>query len=187
MVAIAGLVAFYSEKGDVVSMVRRSPASAVLPLNSARIDPSRSNMSADEHSGEDFGPALLSPEESLDDDELGDIDAGYSPPDRPLGSTAWGITERELSTREDLTHRLAREEPEPTDVEIDGLGDTSDTDGELIDDQVGAIRAGRLVAQDAELDSRSDFWAHDVGVDNAAASAEEAAVHVVPDTDEEDG
>jgi hypothetical protein len=132
-------------------------------------------------------PALLSPEESLDDDELGDIDAGYAPPDRPLGSTAWGITERELGSHEDLAHRLAREEPEPADMDTDGLGDTTDTDGELIDDQVGDRRAGRLTAWEAELDSRSDFWAHDVGIDNGAASAEEAAVHVVPDTDERDG
>ncbi|MFB9834950.1 DUF5709 domain-containing protein [Actinoallomurus acaciae] len=134
-------------------------------------------MSADEN----VDPALLSPEESLDDDELGDIEAGYTPYDRPLGLTAWGITERELGTREDLDHRLAREEPEPADPETDGLGDTSGSDGELIDDQAGAARAGRLVARDAEPDPRSDFWAEDVGVDSGAASAEEAAVHVVPD------
>lgn len=131
-------------------------------------------------------PALLPPEESLDDDELGDIDAGYSPPDRPLGITAWGITERELGTHEDLNHRLAREEPEPVDVDTDGLGDTTDTDGELIDDQVGGRRAGRLTAWPVELDSRSDFWADDVGIDDGAASTEEAAVHVIPDTDNGD-
>ena len=132
-------------------------------------------------------PALLSPEESLDDDELGDIEAGYSPVERPLGSTAWGTTERELGTREDLTHRLAREESDQTiDDDTDGLGDSSDTDGELIDDEVGDARAGRLVASELEdLDSRSDLWAEDIGVDEGAASAEEAAVHVVPE-DEED-
>lgn len=129
-------------------------------------------------------PALLSPEESLDEDELSDIEAGYIAYDRPLGLNAWGTTERELGTREDLDHRLAREEPEQADPETDGLGDTSDTDGELIDDQVGAGRAGRLVAWDAEADPRSDFWAQDVGVDSGAASAEEAAVHVVPDDDD---
>lgn len=129
-------------------------------------------------------PALLLPEESLDDDELGDIEAGYIANDRPLGLNAWGTTEREQSTREDLDHRLAREEPEQSDPETDGLGDTSDTDGELIDDQVGAARAGRLVAWDAEPDPRSDFWAEDAGVDSGAASAEEAAVHVVPDEDD---
>jgi hypothetical protein len=135
----------------------------------------------------DVDPALLSPEESLDDDELGDIEAGYSPAERPLGSTAWGTTEREQSTREDLTHRLAREESDQTaDDDTDGLGDSSDTDGELIDDEVGDARSGRLVASDLDdFDSQSDLWAEDVGVDGAAASAEEAAVHIVPE-DEED-
>jgi hypothetical protein len=135
----------------------------------------------------DVDPALLSPEESLDDDELGDIEAGYSPAERPLGSTAWGTTEREQSTREDLTHRLAREESDQTaDDDTDGLGDSSDTDGELVDDEVGDARSGRLVASDIDdFDSQSDLWAEDVGIDGGAASAEEAAVHVVPE-DEED-
>jgi hypothetical protein len=133
-------------------------------------------------------PDLLSPEESLDDEELGDIEAGYSPAERPLGSTAWGTTEREQGTREDLTHRLAREERDQTaDDDADGLGDSSDTDGELIDDEVGDARAGRLVASDLDdLDSQSDLWAEDIGIDEGAASAEEAAVHVVPEDDEDE-
>jgi hypothetical protein len=135
----------------------------------------------------DIDPALLSPEESLDEDELGDIAAaGYSPAGRPLGSTAWGITERELGSREDLSHRLAREEADLVEPETDGLGDTSDTDGELIDDEVGDVRAGRLVASDDADDDPLDLWASDVGIDNGAASAEEAAVHIVPDADDEE-
>jgi hypothetical protein len=128
---------------------------------------------------------LLSPEESLDEDELGDdLGASYSPAERPLGSTAWGITEREMATREDLTHRLAREESDQTyPVDDDGLGDSSDTDGELIDDEVGDARAGRLVAWD-EDDSEPGYVARDVGIDEGAASGEEAAVHLVPDEDE---
>jgi Family of unknown function (DUF5709) len=53
----------------------------------------------------------------------------------------------------------------------------------LIDDQVGDRRAGRLVlgAID-ELDPRPDYWATDAGIDGAGASAEEAAIHVVPDS-----
>ena len=35
-----------------------------------------------------------------------------------------------------------------------------------------------------ELDARSDYWASDVGVDGGAASAEEAAVHIIPDDQE---
>ncbi|HVV19682.1 MAG TPA: DUF5709 domain-containing protein, partial [Pseudonocardiaceae bacterium] len=57
-------------------------------------------------------------------------------------------------------------------------GDTSDTDGELYDDEVGTDRSGRLVEDE---DARDDYFATDVGIDGAGASAEEAAVHVVPD------
>jgi hypothetical protein len=32
-----------------------------------------------------------------------------------------------------------------------------------------------------ELDPSSDYWATDAGIDGAGASAEEAAIHVVPD------
>src|SRR4051812_43698820 len=84
---------------------------------------------------------------------------------------------------ESLGRRLAREERERTDgPEGDGIGDSIGTDGELIDDQVGDRRAGRLVlgAID-ELDPRSDYRATDAGIDGAGASAEEAAIHVVPD------
>ena len=129
---------------------------------------------------------LLSPEESLDDDELGiDPDEGYSPAERPWGLSAWGTTAREAASHEDLGHRLAREDAERSDpIDGDGIGDTSDTDGELIDDQVGDVRAGRLVIGDIDAsDPRSDYWAHDVGIDGAGASAEEAAMHIVPDDD----
>jgi hypothetical protein len=46
-------------------------------------------------------------------------------------------------------------------------------------------RAGRLVAEDegAHPDNESDLVARDIGIDGGAASAEEAAVHVVEDDD----
>jgi hypothetical protein len=131
----------------------------------------------------------LLPEESLDDDELGtDPDEGYSPVERPRGVSAWGTTAREAASSEDLASRLAREEPDAGDrVDGDGIGDTSDTDGEPIDDEVGDVRAGRLVAEDTDpADASSDYAASDVGIDGAGASAEEAAVHVVrDDTDDQ--
>lgn len=128
---------------------------------------------------------LLPPEEGLDDQEVGEgLDEGYSPAERPLGLSAWGTTAAEESTQESLDRLLAREEPELADAigDGDGLGDTTDTDGELIDDQVGDRRAGRLVVADGDAaDPSSDYWATDVGIDGAGASAEEAAVHIVPD------
>ncbi|MEV5493811.1 DUF5709 domain-containing protein [Nonomuraea fuscirosea] len=134
---------------------------------------------------DDYVPGLLPPEESLDDEELGeDGDGpGYLPADRPIGSLAWGLTADEARTHEPFSQRLAHEVPDfATEESGDGIGDASDTDGELIDDQVGYLRAGRLVSatQDAG-DPSSDLWAEDIGIDRAGASAEEAAIHIVSD------
>lgn len=142
----------------------------------------------DDDSAGFYEPELLPPDESLDDDELGtDEDEGYSPVERPRGVGAWGITAREQAGHEDLEHRLAREEPDLSDADDgDGIGDTTDTDGEPIDDQVGDVRSGRLVLADIDVfDSSSDYRARDVGIDGAGASAEEAAMHIV--SDEYDG
>lgn len=125
---------------------------------------------------------LLEPEDSLDDRGVRDVlDEGYSPPERPLAVNDWGTTAGEAADDEAIEARLARELPDRSPEEGDGLGDASDTDGELLDDQVGDVRAGRLVASDegGTFDTDDELWASDVGIDGAAASAEEAAVHVV--------
>ncbi|MEV6297040.1 DUF5709 domain-containing protein [Streptomyces sp. NPDC051896] len=118
------------------------------------------------------------------------LDRGYSPANTPLAVNDWGVTAWEGASHEDLAHRLRREVPEVSaSDEGDGLGDTLGTDGELIDDQVGDERAGRLLGWDTDVLAAGydgdDYWARDVGIDNGAASAEEAAVHVVRDTQED--
>lgn len=143
---------------------------------------------ADQSGSEDS--ALLPQEEALDDGEIGDfLDEGYSPGERPLGIDEWGTTAREAGSHEDLGHRLAREVRERTgaDDEDDGIGDASDTDGELLDDEVGGARAGRLVGPGSESEGYVgvEYWARDVGIDGGAASAEEAAVHVVQEEDDD--
>ncbi|WP_082983052.1 DUF5709 domain-containing protein [Mycobacterium sp. 1423905.2] len=135
---------------------------------------------------DDVGAHLLEPEESLDSEQTGiELDEGYSPPERPWELRAWGLTAREARTHESLARRLARELPEVTDQwDGDGIGDTSDSDGEPIDDQVGDIRAGRLVAFDVDVtDPSTEYRAYDVGLDGGAASAEEAAIHIVVEED----
>ncbi|WP_461022948.1 DUF5709 domain-containing protein [Thalassiella azotivora] len=133
-------------------------------------------------SGElDMDDALGEP----DTDEM--LDMGYSPPERARGMDRWGTTGSEERQGENL--ELRERQLEPDDWERpdgrDGLGDSEDTDGELIDDQVGHHRAGRLVAPDegAHADTEKDVVARDVGIDGGAASAEEAAMHVVEDED----
>ena len=120
--------------------------------------------------------------DTLDDRGPADwLDEGYSPPDRSWVVDGWGVTAREEAQGESLDGRLARELPDVRPDEGDGLGDTSDTDGELWDDEVGGCRSGRLVADDTGgvVDGDAELFASDVGVDGAGASAEEAAVHEV--------
>jgi hypothetical protein len=123
---------------------------------------------------------VLDPEDTLDDrDELAE---GYSPPERTRATEDWGTTARETAEGESWEGRLAREVPDQADdADDDGLGDSEDSDGELIDDEVGDVRAGRLVATDEGFgeDADEELYAADAGIDGGAASAEEAAVHVI--------
>lgn len=132
--------------------------------------------------GVDIDSGLLEPDESLDDAGIEDVlDEGYSPPDRPWSLGKWGFTAREAAGHEALSARIARELPDVQPLSGDGLGDAEDTDGELYDMEVGTERAGRLVEYDGDIDDFPYLYGFDVGIDGGAASAEEAAVHIVPD------
>ncbi|MGP4020555.1 DUF5709 domain-containing protein [Saccharopolyspora sp. 5N708] len=134
--------------------------------------------------GVDTDSGLLEPEESLDDRGVDDVlDEGYSPPERPWAVSDWGLTAREAAGHESLDGRLARELPDAGYLdEGDDIGDTSDTDGEPYDEEVGIARAGRL-ASDPDTDEEYPYlYASDVGIDGSAATAEEAAVHLIPET-----
>lgn len=131
--------------------------------------------------GFDIDDGLLEPEDTLVDGVDDVLDEGYSPAERPWAVGDWGLTAREAAGHESLDGRLARELPEVMAPDGDGLGDATDTDGELYDDEVGEARSGRLV-EDPEADPAAPYlYATDAGVDGAAASAEEAAVHIVGD------
>jgi hypothetical protein len=105
------------------------------------------------------------------------LDEGYSPPEKWSVAEGYGNTPLEEELGESLDMRLAQEEPEPDPYEQAAL-DTEDVGGE-----VGDRRAGRLVDENAGIgpDVDSDLIGEDVGIDGGAASAEEAAVHVVDD------
>ena len=98
------------------------------------------------------------------------LDAGYVPPDRPYVLDDDAVTAEGQLEGESLDERLAREEPEDVPVDIDRAGRLADPE------QLGAMERTDV------LDGQ------DVGIDGGAASAEEAAVHVVdldadPDAD----
>ncbi|MEV6651820.1 DUF5709 domain-containing protein [Streptomyces sp. NPDC051219] len=128
---------------------------------------------------------LLDAEDTLEDPAKQILAEGYSPPERPWAVEKVGTTASEQHRGETLDERLAQEAQDVSAPEGDGLGDTWDTDGELIDDEVGETRAGRLVAPDEGAHSilEKSLIAHDVGIDGAA-SAEEAAVHLIPESEE---
>jgi hypothetical protein len=130
---------------------------------------------------------LLDAEDTLENDGVGDpLDRGWSPPERPWAVEHTGVTAAERHMGETLDQRLAEERPDLLEPDGDGIGDCDGTDGELLDEEVGTARSGRLVAPDegAHEDEESALVATDVGIDGAAASAEEAAIHIV---DEETG
>ncbi|MDF3299394.1 DUF5709 domain-containing protein [Streptomyces tropicalis] len=125
---------------------------------------------------------LLDVEDTLENDGVDDpLDRGWSPPERPWAVEHTGVTAAEGRRGETLDQRLAEELPDVLPADGDDLGDCQGTDGELLDNEVGAARSGRLVAPDegAHEDEESALVATDVGIDGAAASAEEAAMHVV--------
>jgi hypothetical protein len=130
----------------------------------------------------------LDMEDAVGEDDYDTIlDRGYSPPERPYAVDRTGTTDAEQHEGESLDERLSEEVPDvgerARDQVGDPLGDTTGTDGELVDPEAGDERSGRLVApnQGLERPVHDGVAATDVGVDDASAPAEEAAVHEVDD------
>jgi Family of unknown function (DUF5709) len=89
------------------------------------------------------------------------VDAGYSPPDRPYALDDDELTVAGQAAGETLDERLAREVPEEVPVDVDRAGRLADPE------QLGV------------MERTDSMEGQDVGIDGGAASAEEAAVHVV--------
>jgi hypothetical protein len=136
---------------------------------------------AGEYSAEDDNQ--LQPEDTLIDRGIDDIlDEGYSPPERPFGRGAFGPSES-------IEQQLAEEEQDP----LSRIGNPLDKDEQQRSDEaerefefpqrreVGRARAGRLVAPDRGFgeDIEAELVAEDVGISGGAASAEEAAIHII--------
>jgi hypothetical protein len=121
------------------------------------------------------------------------LDRGVAPPERWSAAMRYGSTASEQEEGESLDQLLSEEEPDitaelddedPGDIDGDDEAGDEDVDGLLLDDGP-APRAGRLVADNEGIgpDLQSDLIGHDAGIDGGAASAEEAAEHVVEDDD----
>jgi hypothetical protein len=128
-----------------------------------------------------YDPSGLDASDTLDGNPGDDpLDTGVSPPDRWSAGAEFGTTDAEEEAGESLDQQLAEEEPD-----LDPYAEDEDEE-DLTGDEADP-RSGRLVAEDegAHPDEEPDLLAHDVGIDGGAASAEEAAVHVL--ADDEDG
>lgn len=121
----------------------------------------------------------IQPEDSLEDRGVEDVlDEGLTTPEN------WSVLERR-GDRETIDERLSEEEPDIGAQEP--AEETEDEFDDFIDDgEVGRERSGRLVDPNEGIgeDDESELVGDDVGIDAAAASAEEAAVHVVDSPDE---
>ncbi len=131
----------------------------------------------------------LQPEDTLLDRGIEDtLDEGYSPPEQPYGPGAYGPSES-------LEQHLAEEECDPAsliytgDADEQRTADDAERESEFPEHrEVGRMRAGRLIAPDMGFgeDTEDELVAEDVGISGGAASAEEAAMHVIEDLDDED-
>lgn len=117
----------------------------------------------------------LQPQDTLELDGVSDIlDEGIVTRERWSPAEKFGNTAAEVRRGETLDQRIAQEEP---DIDPDAW-DEEDLD----DREVGDKRSGRLVMSDEV--HHDDRFAQDAGIDGAAATAEEAAMHVIAEDDE---
>lgn len=125
----------------------------------------------------------LQPDDSLIDRGVDDVlDEGYIAPDHWSPAQGFGNTAAEMAAGETLEQRVKQEVPDvvPSDEPWNPTKEPR---------EVGRVRAGRLV--DARggfpgADIESEVIGFDVGISGGAASAEEAAMHIIEEGDEAD-
>src|SRR5215469_12410524 len=111
------------------------------------------------------------------------LDRGIATPERWSAAMKFGSTAAEQLSGASLNQRLAREDPDEGLDQADERPD-GDTGGFAAPDGAGP-RTGRLIRAYAD-EAVFRTWetaavARDVGIDGGGASAEEAALHVLPD------
>ena len=118
----------------------------------------------------------LQPDDTLIDRGVDDVlDEGYTAPENWSALQGFGNTPAEMRQGETLEQRVVQEEPEVVREEGPWNPDNEDR-------EVGSKRAGRLV----DARAGGGGFGTDVGIDGGAASAEEAAMHIIEPDDDED-
>lgn len=131
---------------------------------------------------EEFGDGIPEGSEQLDqlqrDDSLIDrgvddvLDEGYIAPDNWSAAQGYGNTPAEMRQGETIEQRVRQEVPEPT-PDLEHWNPNNEKR------EVGKERAGRLMH--VQGSGKEDTLGVDVGISGGAASAEEAAMHIISD------
>jgi hypothetical protein len=148
------------------------------------------------HESEDLEDyEVLDASDTLDGNPGDDpLDRGVVTPDRWSAGVQYALKGEEES--ESLDELLDEEEPDDTADPDDDSWDENATDQDvtrLERDSSADPRSGRLMSTDEDVDDDGDtslapeneLVARDEGIDGGAASAEEAAVHVIDDPADE--
>jgi hypothetical protein len=126
----------------------------------------------------------LQPDETLLNRGVPDVlDEGYVTGENWSPAQGFGNTPAEMRRGETIDQRVLQELPEPV------RDDTPWNPDPLESREVGNKRAGRLVDVPKETlgaNGAAQTVGRDVGIDGGAASAEEAAMHIIDDYDDDD-
>lgn len=124
----------------------------------------------------------LQPDDSLIDRGVDDVlDEGYVAPDNWSPAQGFGNTAAEMAQGETIDMRVKQEIPEREPVDEDWNPHQEPR-------EVGSVRAGRLVDANAGfpgIDADAEVFGFDVGRAGGAASAEEAAMHIIGEDEDE--
>ena len=126
----------------------------------------------------------LQADETLIDRGVADVlDEGYIAPEKWSPAQSFGNTRAEMRHGETMEQRLAQEEPDLAPISEKWKDDPDEAR------QVGHHRAGRLVDAHrgyAEADNEPESIGYEVGISGGAASAEEAAMHIIDDYEDDE-
>lgn len=126
----------------------------------------------------------LQPDETLLDRGVEDVlDEGYVTAENWSPGQGFGSTAAEMRQGETIEMRIVQEVPETVPDDTPWNPDPNEPR------EVGRVRAGRLVDANRGIpgiDTEAESIGHDVGIDGGAASAEEAAMHIIDHLDDDD-
>lgn len=135
----------------------------------------------------DFDAQVPDESEQLDQIQEGDslidrgvddvLDEGYTAPERWSSAQGFGNTPEEMRRGETIEQRVKQEEPEKKPADLNWNAAKEDR-------QVGRERAGRLMH--VQGPGGEHTLGSDVGFSGGAATAEEAAMHIISDDDEDE-